>query len=57
VEWFSKRQKTVETATYGTKFVATRITTEQIMDLHFTLQMIGVPLDGKAYMSGDNQSA
>jgi hypothetical protein len=25
VEWFSKREKTVETATYGSKFVAARI--------------------------------
>jgi hypothetical protein len=56
VEWFSKHQKTVETATYGSEFVAARIATEQIMDLRYTLRMMGVPLDGKAYMFGDNQS-
>jgi hypothetical protein len=56
VEWFSKRQKTVETATYGSEFVAAHIATEQIMDLQYTLRMMGVPLDGKAYMFGDNQS-
>jgi hypothetical protein len=56
VEWFSKRQKCVETATYGSEFVAARIATEQIMDLRYTLRMLGVPLDGKAYMFGDNQS-
>ena len=56
VEWFSKRQKTVETATYGSEFVAAKIATEQIMDLRYTLRMMGVPLDGKAYMFGDNQS-
>ena len=33
VEWFSKRQDTVETATYGSEFVAARIATEQIIDL------------------------
>jgi hypothetical protein len=49
VAWFSKRQKTVET-------VAPKIATEQIMDLWYTLRMMGVPLDGKAYMFGDNQS-
>jgi hypothetical protein len=37
VEWYSKCQKTVETATYGSKFVAAQIATEQIMDLHYTL--------------------
>jgi hypothetical protein len=56
VEWFSKHQKTVETATYGSEFVAAKIATEQIMDLRYTLRMMGVPLDGKAYMFGDNQS-
>jgi hypothetical protein len=54
VAWFSKRQKTVETATYGSEFVAAKIATEQIMDLRYTLRMMGVPLDGKAYMFGDN---
>jgi hypothetical protein len=56
VAWFSKRQKTVETATYGSEFVAAKIATEQIMDRRYTLRMMGVPLDGKAYMFGDNQS-
>jgi hypothetical protein len=57
VAWFSKRQKTVETATYCSEFVAAKIATGQIMDLRYTLRMMGVPLDGKAYMFGDNQSA
>jgi hypothetical protein len=26
------------------------------MDLRYTLRMMGVPLDGKAYMFGDNQN-
>jgi hypothetical protein len=56
VAWFSKRQKTVETATYGSEFVAAKIATEQIMDLWYTIQMMGVLLGGKAYMFGDNQS-
>ena len=56
VEWYSKRQKTVETATYGSKFVAACIATEQSIDLQYTLKMMGVPLDGKAYMFGDKES-
>ncbi len=54
--WFSKLQTSVETATYGSEFVAARLATEQIMDLWYTLRMLGVPLDGKAYMFGDNES-
>jgi hypothetical protein len=56
IAWFSKCQGSVETAIYGSEFVAARIATEQIMDLRYTLRMFGVPLDGKAYMFGDNQS-
>ena len=56
VEWFSKHQDTVETATYGSEFVTARIAMEQIIDLRMTLRYLGVPLEGPAYMFGDNQS-
>jgi hypothetical protein len=36
IDWFSKKQVTVETATYGSEFVAARTCTEQIMDLRNT---------------------
>ena len=56
IDWFSKRQGQVETATYGSEFVVARIGTEQIIDLRYTLRMFGVPLDGPSWMFGDNQS-
>ena len=56
VDWFCKLQGSVETATYGSEFVAARLATEQIMDLRYTLRSLGAPLDGKAYMFGDNES-
>jgi hypothetical protein len=56
IDWFSKRQDTVESATYGSAFVAARIATEQIIDLRITLRYLGIPLEGPAYMFGDNQS-
>jgi hypothetical protein len=56
IEWFCKRQNTVETATYGSEFVAAKTATEQIIDLRYTLRMFGVPLDGPAWMFGDNNS-
>ena len=55
-DWFSKRQATVETATYGSEFVAAKTATEQIMDLRNTLRYPGVPIMSKAYMFGDNKS-
>jgi hypothetical protein len=55
-EWYSKRQATVETATYGSEFVAARIAVEQIMDIRTTLRFLGVPIRGKSILFGDNQS-
>ena len=56
IDWYSKRQATVETATYGSEFVAARIATDQIIDLRTTLRYLGVPVDRSTYMFGDNES-
>jgi hypothetical protein len=57
IDWYSKRQDTaVEKATYGSEFVAARIATEQIMDIWNTLRYMGIPINDKTYMFGDNQS-
>ena len=55
-DWYSKKQATVETATYGSEFVAAKTATEQIMDLRYTLSYLGVPIKSKSYMFGDNRS-
>jgi len=44
MDWYSKKQATVETATYGSEFVAARICVEQIIDLRNTLRYLGVPI-------------
>ena len=56
MDWFTKKQATVETATYGSEFVAARICVEQIIDLRNTLRYLGVPINAKSYMFGDNKS-
>ena len=56
VDFMSKRQDTVETATYGSEYVAARVATEQVMDLRNTLRYFGVPIENRTYMFGDNQS-
>jgi hypothetical protein len=56
IDWYSKKQSTVETATYGSEFVAARTCVEQVMDLRNTLRYLGVPVRDKSYMFGDNQS-
>ena len=56
LDWYSKKQPTVETATYGSEFVAARICVEQIIDLRTTLRYLGVPIRDKSFMFGDNKS-
>ena len=56
VRWISKRQKTVETSTYGSELVAARIATDLIIEMRYTLRMLGVPVEKESLLIGDNMS-
>ena len=56
IQWFSKRQNTVESSTFGSKFIAMKIATELIEPLTYKLRMFGVPLSGPARIFCDNES-
>jgi hypothetical protein len=56
IGWISKRQKTVETSTYGSELVTSRVATESILEVRYMLRSLGVALDGPALMLGDNMS-
>src|SRR5688572_7468066 len=56
IDWYSKKQATVETATYGSEFVAACICVEPIADLWNTLRYLGVPIREQRYMFGDSES-
>ena len=49
VDWYSKKQATVETATYGSEFVAAKTATEQIMNIRQTLRYLGAPIGAKSF--------
>ena len=55
-DWYSKKQATVENATYGLEFVAAKTATEQIVDIRQSLRYLGVPIKSKSYMFGGNKS-
>ena len=55
IDWLSKRQSQVETAIYGSEFMAAHTAVERLIDLQCTLCSFGVPLDGCAWLFGDNQ--
>ena len=52
--WYSKKQATVETATYGSGFSAARTAIQQIT--HIDLQYLGVPIHGSSMLFSDNES-
>ena len=56
VDWYSKKQANVETATYGSEFVAAKTATEQIMDIRQTFRYLGAPIGAKSFLFGDNRS-
>jgi hypothetical protein len=56
IDWYSKKQATVETATYGSEYVAARTCIDQVMDLRLTLRYLGVPIRSRSYMFGDKKT-
>ena len=56
IQWVSKRQPTVETSTYGSELIATRIAIDMITEMRYKLRMLGVPLKGSSLLLGDNMS-
>jgi hypothetical protein len=56
IDWYTKKQSTVETATYGSEFVAARTAMEQIIDLRNQLRYFGVEVKGSTMMFGDSAS-
>jgi hypothetical protein len=56
VKWYSKRQSTVESSTYGSEIVAGRITVEFAIEMRYKLRMLGVPIEGSSILYGDNNS-
>lgn len=56
VQWFSKRQNTVESSSFGSEFIALRIATDMVETLRYKLRMFGVPIDSPADIFCDNKS-
>ena len=46
--WYSKRQNTVESSSFGSKFISFRIATKMIEGLRYKIRMFGVAINGPA---------
>ena len=53
--WYSKKQNTVESSSFGSEFVALRAARDMIVALQYKLHMFGVPIRGPALVLCDNQ--
>ena len=56
IEWYLKKQATIETATYRSEFVAAHTCIDQIIDLHTTLHYLGIRICERRFVFGDNYS-
>ena len=54
--WYSKKQNSVETSSFGSEFAALKTGVELFEGLRYKLQMMGVPIDGYCHTCVDNNS-
>lgn len=54
--WFSKRQTSVETSSFGSEFVAMKLCCEYVRGLRYKLRMMGISVSEPTFVFGDNQS-
>ena len=55
VYWSSKKQTSVESSSFSSEFIAMKQCCEYICGLRYKLRMMGIPVEGPAYIHGDNQ--
>ena len=53
IDWYSKKQATIETATYESEYSSARTCLKQIADLKATLHYLGIPIRSKSFVFGD----
>jgi hypothetical protein len=56
ITWYSKRQNSVEDATFGSEFIALRQAKNLIVAFRYKLRMFGIPIDGPTNVFCDNES-
>ena len=56
IQWYSKRQNTIESSTFGSECVGLRTAVEMNEALRYKLRMMGVPVEGPTNCFCDNQS-
>jgi hypothetical protein len=53
--WYSKRQNTVESSTFGSEYIALKTAVEMLQALRYKLQWFEDPIDGPVNVFDDNE--
>jgi len=56
IVWFSKKQTSIETSSFGSEFSAMKTAVEMVEGLRYKLRKMGVPIDGPCNVKADNMS-
>ena len=56
IVWISKRQKTVETSTYGSELIAARMAVDLLVEWRYKARVLGLELEKESWLLGDNMS-
>jgi hypothetical protein len=56
IVWYSKRQNTVESSTFGSEFIALKTAMDLVEALRYKLRMFGIPIEGASIILCDNEA-
>ena len=56
INWYSKKQSTIETSVFGAEFVAMRVGVDTMHTIQNKLRMMDIMIFGPTYIYGDNVS-
>ena len=56
IYWYSKKQTSVETSSFGSEFIAMKQCCEYIRGLRYKLRQMGIEVNDSTYIFGDNKS-
>ena len=56
VQWFSKKQSTLETSVFGAEFVAMKKVVDALRGLRYKLRIMSIPISSPSYIYGDYMS-
>ena len=54
INWYSKRQSTIETSAFGSELVAIKVGIKNLSSIQYKMRMMGIPISGASYVYEGN---